>query len=118
MNKELSSEYGQIRIHRKVVAQIAELAAKDVDGVTRVGLECYGLLGTLLRILKRSGTKVITSNMKEVRVIIPVVTRYESNAVDLAYDIQKKVTAKLLSTLNMDSVTVDVKLKKIERGTK
>lgn len=114
MNKALSSEYGQIKIHRRVVAQIAETATREIKGVKKVGVECYGIFGRLLWLIRMTGTKVLTPSNKEVKVIIPVATEYNANAVDIAYEIQRRVIAKLLSTLNMDSVSVDVKVKRIE----
>lgn len=114
MNKDLSSEYGQIKIHRKVIAEIAELTARQVQGVKKVGLECYGLLGEILKLFQNVGTRVKFGTNKEVKVSLPLVVEYEANAVDIAYEVQKKVTTKLLNTLNMDSLSVDIRIKRIE----
>lgn len=114
MNKNLSSEYGQIQIHRKVIFQAAELAAKEVKGVKKVGAECCGLFGKMSSLFREAGTKILLNDGKEMKLSLPVVVDYNTNAVEVAYEIQKKVTARLLETLNIDALSVDVKIKKIE----
>lgn len=114
MNKDLSSEYGQIKIHRKVILEIAELTARQIPGVKKVGLECYGLLGKILELIPNIGTRVKFGTNKEVKISIPLIVEYETNIVDVAYEIQKKVATKLLNTLNIDSLSVDIRIKRIE----
>ena len=115
MNKDLSSDFGDIKIHRKVIVQVAGLAAHQVPGVKKVGLECYGLIGKILKLLRCNVVKVKTNAQKEVQVSVPIVVEYNVNAVDVAYEVQKNVTEKLLNTLNMDTLRVNIKIKKIEK---
>ncbi len=114
MSKDLNSEYGQIQIHRKVIFQTAELAAKEVKGVKKVGADCSGLFGKMLGLFKYPGTKISLNEAKEMRLSLPVVVDYNANAIEVAYEIQKNVSSRLLETLNIDNLNVDVKIKKIE----
>lgn len=114
MNRNVNSEYGQIKIHRKVIVQVAETAARQVKGVEAVGWGCYGWLGSILKFFNWAGTRVKFEN--EIKIIIPVIIFWELNIVDVAYEIQKKIITHMLNGLNIDSVSVDVKVKKVKRG--
>ncbi|MCD6228771.1 MAG: Asp23/Gls24 family envelope stress response protein [Candidatus Omnitrophica bacterium] len=116
MSREITSEYGEIKIHCKVISEVAELAAKEVEGVKKVGLDCYGLIGKILRLFRVSAVKVSMESARELKVSLPIVVDYNFNAVEVACHVQRKVAAKLLQTLNIDFLNVDVKVKRIERG--
>lgn len=119
MNKELSSEYGQIKIHKKVISRIAELATREIKEVKKVGLDCYGVIGKILKLFHLAkGIRVKMLENREIKVVIPVIVDYEANVIDVAYQIQKNVTYKLLNSLNLDSLHVEVKIKNIEKGGK
>lgn len=113
MNRNVSSEYGQIKIHRRVIRQIAEAAAKQIKGVKLVGWECYRF-SRLLKFFNFAGTRVIFDN--EMRIVVPVVIVWEENIVDVAYEIQKRIITQMLNSLNIDSLSVDIKVKRVERG--
>jgi len=114
MNRKISSEYGQIKIHRRVIRQIAETAARQIAGVKAAGWDCYGHWGVILKFFNTAGTIVIFGN--ELKIIIPVVVAWNVNIVDVAYEVQKEIITHMLSGLNIDSLTVDVKVKRVERG--
>ena len=118
MNRRLSSEYGQIKIHRRVISQAAEIAAKSVPGVKCVGIECYGFPGKILKNLCVSGIRILPGGMKrkELQISLPIEVIPGKNAVEIAYEVQRRVIAALLDTLNIDSLNVDVKIKKIVEG--
>jgi uncharacterized alkaline shock family protein YloU len=116
MDKELSSEYGQIKIHRRVISQVAEMTARQVEGVKKVGLECYGFMGEIMKLLRFIGEKITIGANKEVKISLPIVIDYNYNVVDVSYEVQRKVAAKLLDTLNMESLSIDIKIKRVERG--
>ena len=113
MNRNISSEYGQIKIHKRAIRQLAEETAKSIKGVKAVGWECYRLK-RLLKFFDWAGTRIIFDN--EMRIVIPVVISWEQNIVDVAYEIQKSVITQMLNGLNIDSLSVDIKVKKVERG--
>jgi len=43
---------------------------------------------------------------------------YNSNLVEVASEVQRDVTYKLLNALNLDSLSVEVRIKNIEKGGK
>jgi uncharacterized alkaline shock family protein YloU len=114
MSRSMSSEYGQIKIHKRVYIQIAETAARQVKGVCGVGWECYGKIGKLLKFFGAAGTRVFFD--KELNIIIPVSITWDENIVDIAYEVQKKIIFHALKSLNIEALRVDVKVKRAERG--
>jgi len=116
VSKEITSEYGEIKIHRKVISEVVELAAKEVEGGKKVGLDCYGIVGKILKLFRVSAVRVSMESTREVKVSLPIIVEYNFNAVDVACQVQRKVATKLLQTLNIDFLNVDVKVKRIERG--
>lgn len=114
MNRNISSEYGQIKIHRKVIIQIAETAARQIEGVKAVGWECYGYWKGFLKFFNLAGTCVSQEN--ELKITIPVTINWKTNIVDAAYEIQQNIITQMLDSLNIDAVTVDVKIKRVERS--
>jgi uncharacterized alkaline shock family protein YloU len=113
VNRNISSEYGQIKIHKRAIRQLAEATTKQIKGVKAVGWECYRFK-RLLRFFDWAGTRIIFDN--EMRIVIPVVISWDQNIVDVAYEIQKSVISQMLNGLNLDSLSVDIKVKKVERG--
>ena len=118
MNRRLSSEFGQINIHRGVISQAAAISAKSVEGVKCVGVECYGLTGKILKLFRVSGIRIFTASAKdkELKICLPIVIFSHRNAVETAYEVQQRVVSALLNILNIDSLSVDVKIKKIVEG--
>ncbi|MDD5194479.1 MAG: Asp23/Gls24 family envelope stress response protein [Candidatus Omnitrophica bacterium] len=115
MDRNISSEFGQIKIHRKVIRQVAEAAAASVKGVRCVGWQCYGWFrGGFLRFFAMAGTRVRLE--KEMKIIVPITVAWGENVVDVACEVQKKVIYHMLNNLNIESLVVDVKIKKVERG--
>ena len=116
MIKKLSSDYGQIKIHKNTIAQIAEITASQISGVEKVGFLCYGYLGKLLaKILspfniRRTGVEIT----KDVKISIPIVVKYGYNVADVAYQVQKEIAQKIKNYLNIDTSNIDVKIKKVE----
>ncbi|MEI8350380.1 MAG: Asp23/Gls24 family envelope stress response protein [Candidatus Omnitrophota bacterium] len=114
MNRKISSEYGQIKIHRRVIRQIAETAARQIAGVKAAGWDCYGYWALVLKFFNAAGTRVVFGN--QLKIVIPVVVVWNTNIVDIAYEVQKEIITHMLNGLNIDSLTVDVKVKRVERG--
>jgi len=113
VNRKISSEYGQIKIHIRALRQLAEAAANSIKGVIAVVWNCYRFKW-LLKFFNWAGTRIIFD--AEMRIVIPVIISWEENIVDVAYEIQKKVITQMLNGLNIDSLNVDIKVKKVERG--
>jgi len=118
MNKNFSSEYGEIKIHKKVISRIAEITSKKVKGVSKVGLECYGLAGKILKLFGYRAIKIKISENQGIKVNIPIIVDYNSNLVEVASEVQRDVTYKLLNALNLDYLSVEVRIKNIEKGGK
>jgi uncharacterized alkaline shock family protein YloU len=113
MNNNISSEYGKIKIHRRVFRQIAETAASEVKGVVAVGWGCYGAWEKFLKFFSIAGTKVCLES--EPRIVIPIAVVWDVDITNVAYEVQKKIISQMLASLNIESLIVDVKVKRVER---
>jgi uncharacterized alkaline shock family protein YloU len=113
----VSSEYGQIKIHKKAIIQIAEKAAYEVKGVKAAGLACHKGWGKFLNLFGFEGMKVIlgSETKNEIKIIIPIIVSWGENLVDVAYEVQKKIIFYMMSSLGINSLSIDVKIKGVEK---
>ncbi len=123
MDRNITSDYGPIKIHRKVIRQVAETAALNVKGVKRVGWSCYGKIkGAFLKFFNLAGTRIVfvpdktTKEIKETKIVIPLTVAWGENLVDVACQVQKSIIFHMLNDLGIETLTVTVKIKYIERG--
>jgi uncharacterized alkaline shock family protein YloU len=114
MNSNVTSEYGKIKIYKQVLLQIAEAAASEVEGVDSIGGSSLGWWDKVLRFLRIGGTKINLE--KNIKIVIPLVVKWGYNIVDVAYEVQRRIITAMLDSVNIDSLSVDVKVKKIKRG--
>ncbi|MCM8832152.1 MAG: Asp23/Gls24 family envelope stress response protein [Candidatus Omnitrophica bacterium] len=115
MSRNITSEFGQIKIHRKAIRQLVEAVASNIKGVNKVGWQCYGKIkGFILKLFEIGGTKIV--NEKEFKIVIPVTISFGENLVDVASEVQQKIIENIKKNLDLENVIVDVKIKRIERG--
>lgn len=117
MDRELNSEFGKIKIHKKAILQIVESLALSVKGVKGVGSDCLPFgIREIFKIFNISTTKI--KLQKELKIVVPIIVSLEDNLVDIACEVQRKIIDRLIRDLNIDSINVDVKIKRIEGGKK
>jgi len=104
-----SSEMGEIRIHKILIAQIAETAALRVDGVAGIAVTPDRLLSQFLRRFHITGISIDLS--KTVRIEIPILVKYGYNIPDVSARVQEEISSALIKSLNIDTAYVIVKVK-------
>jgi len=117
MHKEESrTDLGTIRIHRNVIASIANLAAVDIEGVKRVGGNLKSGISEFLGRKFLSAINVEINKNEEVKVEIPLIIRYGYNIPDVANKVQESVRNGLEKMTNLLIKDINVNVQGIERG--
>lgn len=114
MNQNIKSEIGTIRIHKKVISSIATIAAKEVEGVARVG---GSLKGFIFSLLKQNQVGTIDVNIdanNEVTLTIPIVVMYGYNLPDVASRVQENVRKMVEKSTELNIKQIDVNIQKVE----
>ncbi len=110
---EKRTDYGVIKIHRNVIAQVASLAAAEVPGVTRIGTSIFT---EALKIL--SGGNVVKYPIKiefrennEVAIVIPILVNYGVNIPTVAASVQENVKKAIERMTGLYPAEIDIKVK-------
>jgi uncharacterized alkaline shock family protein YloU len=112
MKTNYNSEYGEIKITKNVIFKIVESACKKVKGIQSLGWQCYGKWGKFLNFFGFTGIKADLT--KHRRITVPITIPKEENAINIAHETQREIIAAMMDNLNIDSLKVDIKIKKIE----
>ncbi len=117
MHKEESrTDFGVIKIHKNVIASIASLAALEIDGVKRVGVDFKnGLLDAMARKVFPV-IKVEIDRNEEVRLDVPIIIKYEFNIPEVANKVQERIRAALERMTNLSIKDININVQGIERG--
>jgi len=114
--EESRTDLGTIRIHKKVIASIASLAAVEIEGVKRVGGDFK--TGLLEWIIKKPlpAVNVEINKLEEVKLEIPLVIKYDFNIPDVASKVQENVRNSLEKMTNLSIKDININVQGIERG--
>ncbi|OQX86486.1 MAG: hypothetical protein B6D55_05920 [Candidatus Omnitrophica bacterium 4484_70.2] len=117
MTKELSTDLGNIRIHKDVVRDISYEAIKEVPQVLRVH---YSLIDKILKLFKPTRIVPIKVNIdtqqSKIEVSVPVVIKYGMNISKVASEIQEKIALRLQEHIDSFYFQVNVDVRGIEGG--
>lgn len=117
MHKEESrSDLGAIKIHKNVVASIAAIAAMEIEGVKRIGMDIKSGLMELIGKKSFSSIKVEFDKHEEVKVTIPVVIKYGFNVPDVASRVQENARLALERMTSLSLKEINISVQGIERG--
>ena len=113
---ERRTDYGLIKIHKNVVAQVASLAAKEVDGVSRIS---GNLITKALRFLTRGRfapypLRIDFKGNNEVSVCIGIVVHYGFNIPTVALNVQENIKRVIERTTGLSAADVHIKVKGVE----
>ena len=114
--EESRTDLGTIRIHKKVIASIASLAAVEIEGVKRVGGDFKSGLSQLLGKGFLCAINVEINKNEEVKVNIPLVIKYGFNIPDIANNVQENVRNNLEKMTNLSIKDININVQGIERG--
>ena len=101
---------GNISISTEVIATIAAIAAKSIDGVSGMVSSLTGGFAELLGKKNPSKGVKVTINGKDVKIDMFVILEYGVKIPDVAWEIQGKVKSEVeaMTGLNVTSVNVSV----------
>lgn len=117
MHKEESrSDLGIIRIHKNVIASVTAIAACEIEGVKRVGMDFKSGILELIGKKSLSAIKVEFDKNDEVRVEVPVIIKYGFNIPDIANRVQENVHNALEKMTNLSIKEININIQGIERG--
>lgn len=113
--EESRTDLGTIRIHKKVIASVASIAAVEIEGVKRVGGDFASGVMELIGNRLLLGIKVEIDRNEEVRLQIPVVIKYGYNLPEVANRIQENVRQALEKMTNLSIREINIIVQGIER---
>lgn len=117
VNTNIDSE-GNVCISNEVVATIASIAAKSVEGVAGMFGSLTGGFAELLGKKNPSkGVKVTITN-KEVKIDMYVVVEYGVKIPDVAWEIQEKTKNEVEAMTGLDVVAVNVNIESVNTSKK
>lgn len=113
---EKRTDYGVVKIHKNVIAQVASLAAREVEGVSRISTS---LFTELLRILTRGKVvkypvKVELRENNEVTLCISIVVNYGVNIPNVAANVQENVKKAIEKMTGLYPADIHIKVKGVE----
>lgn len=105
-----STELGTVRIHKDAIYSIAESAALEVEGVSRIGPSINRLFDAL-GIKTKQGVKVDIDDANEVKIKVFVIVKYGHHLSDVANKVQESIRQAIekMTDLNLREVNVDIK---------
>jgi uncharacterized alkaline shock family protein YloU len=116
MREEQKVDLGSIQIHKKVIADIAVSALKDVEGVTLAENDVLSRLYALVGYQDRPGVTVRVDSDNQVSIEVRVIVRYGANVPDVAGRIQDIIRRAVEKTADIDLKDVNVNIQGIRRG--
>jgi uncharacterized alkaline shock family protein YloU len=103
------SDLGEIKIHHKLIAQIAETVALKVDGVSGLAMTTERWLAGILSSMRLTGVRVDLSD--NIQIIIPILVTYGYNVPEVSAKVQEEVLLALRQMLNIETAKIIVKVK-------
>lgn len=110
---EKRTDYGVVKIHKNVIAQVASLAAKEVEGVSRISTHIFT---EALRILTkgkiaRDPIKIELKENNEVVICIPIIVNYGVNIPNVAAGVQENVKKSIEKMTGLYPSDINIKVK-------
>lgn len=116
LKEESRTDLGTIRIHNNVIASVASLAAREIEGVKGIGGDLRtGLLEMIGKKTHPGAIKVEIDKNDEVKVEIPLVIKYGFNIPDIASKVQENVRTALEKMTNLSIKNVNINVQGIEK---
>jgi uncharacterized alkaline shock family protein YloU len=114
------TDYGLIKIHKNVIAQIASMAAREAEGVNRIS---PNLFSKILNLIMRGGNdrypiKITLKENYEVELCIPIVVNYGVNIPETALRAQENVKKAIEKMTGLSASDVHIKVKGVSLASK
>jgi len=103
----MEEKYGNVKIDNEVLASIAALGAKKVQGVHRIFTSLVGGLAQIIKKAPDAGVRVIVGE-NEVSFELKVIVDYGTNIPEVTYQIQKTIKEEVERMSGLKVANVDV----------
>jgi len=107
--ENIVSDLGEIKIHQKLIAQIAETVALKVDGVAGLAMTTERWLAGILSSIRMTGVRVDLTN--NIQIIVPILVTYGYNVPEVSAKVQEEILTALRQMLNIETAKIIVKVK-------
>ena len=116
MKDTTKTDFGIVKIHKKVISSIAAIATKEVEGVIKIGGNLRSYIFEMLKKSDDSGIYVEIDKNNEVKITIPVVIKYGYNLPQVAGQIQDNVRKAIEKMTDLSLKEINIEVQGIERG--
>lgn len=114
--EEKRTDYGLIKIHKNVIAEIASMAAKEVDGVSRISMDLFTkAINTLTKgKIARYPAKIDFKENNEVEICVSIIVNYGINIPEVAARVQENIKKAVEKMTGLYPVDIHIKVKGVE----
>lgn len=109
-------DLGSVKIHKKILAEIAFSAINEIDGVSPVPKSFISSLGDLWGVKNYPGISVNVDKNHQITIEVKIYVRYGISIPDIARQTQNIVQEAIERTVAIDLKDVHVNIQGIERG--
>lgn len=113
--EESQTDLGNIRIHKKVIASIASLAAVEIEGVKRIGGDFKSGILELIGKKNLMAIKVEIDKNEEIKLDVPLVIKYGFNIPTIADKVQENIRNALEKMTNLSVRNININVRGIEK---
>lgn len=113
--EESDNDLGPVLIHNKVIAQIAAIAATEIQSVKRIG---SSFKSKLFEIFGKDAPaiKVSVDKNSQVSIEIPLIVRYGYSIDETALKVQENVRLALEKMSSLSIKNINILVRGVERG--
>jgi uncharacterized alkaline shock family protein YloU len=108
-------DLGSIKIHKKVLAEIAASAIKDIEGVRLAPPDVIATLAELFGLVRIPGVVITIDKGSQVSIEILIFVKYGMNIPDVARRAQDAVRSAIERTVDIDLKDVNINIQGVDR---
>lgn len=113
--EESRSDLGTIKIHKKVIASIASIAAMEIEGVKGIDKDIKTNFYELIARKNIPGIKVEIDKNGDVNLDVPLIIKYGYNVPDVANKTQESIQRALEKMTNVSIKDININIQGIEK---
>ena len=108
-------DFGSIRIHKQVLAELVISAVQEIDGVSIISKDILSQLGDLIGLKRYPAVKVSIDKNDQISLEVRVSVRYGLNIPEVARHVQEVVREAVERATDIDLKDIHVNVQGIER---
>jgi uncharacterized alkaline shock family protein YloU len=111
------TDLGVIKIHKKVIASIAQMASMEIEGVKRIayGMHWNSDVWGLLCGKQHSAIKVEIDKNDEIKIDVPLVVSYGFNLPEIANKVQENIHRAVEKSTNLSIKDINISIQGVEK---